>query len=68
MSAASDDPKRAAARLSVVATLGYVAFLAGPPIIGFLGDAVGVLRALLAVGVVGALAFLAVPAAKPIQA
>jgi fucose permease len=68
MSAASDDPKRAAARLSVVATLGYVAFLAGPPIIGFLGDGVGVLRALLAVGVVGALAFLAVPAAKPIQA
>ena len=68
MSAASDDPKRAAARLSVVATLGYVAFLAGPPIIGFLGDAVGVLRALLAVGVVGALAFLAVPAAKPIKA
>ena len=67
MSAASDDPKRAAVRISVVATLGYVAFLAGPPLIGFLGDAVGILQALLAVGVVGALAFLAVPAAKPLK-
>ena len=67
MSAASDDPVRAAARISVVSTLGYLAFLAGPPLIGFLGDSVGILRALLAVGVVGALAFLAVPAAKPLQ-
>lgn len=66
MSAASDDPKLAARRISVVATMGYVAFLAGPPLIGFLGESVGILRALLAVGVVGALAFLAVPAAKPL--
>ena len=67
MSAASDDPKRAARRISVVATLGYVAFLAGPPLIGFLGESVGILRALLAVGAVGTLAFLAVPAAKPLN-
>lgn len=68
MSAASDEPQRAAARISVVATLGYVAFLAGPPVLGFLGDSIGILRALLAVGVVGALAFFAVPAAKPLKA
>ena len=56
MSASADDPERAAARMSVVATIGYVAFLAGPPLLGFLGDHVGVLHALL---VVGALAILA---------
>jgi fucose permease len=66
MSAASDDPRLAARRISVVATMGYVAFLAGPPLIGFLGEWVGILRALLAVALVGALAFLAVPAAKPL--
>lgn len=50
MSASADDPKRAAARMSVVATIGYLAFIAGPPALGFLGDQVGVLRSLLAVG------------------
>lgn len=52
MSAAADEPRYAAARLSVVATVGYVAFLAGPPVIGFLGEQVGLLRALLVVLVV----------------
>lgn len=64
MSAASDDPKRAAACISVVSTIGYCAFLAGPPLVGFLGEAVGILSALLAVGAVSALAFLLVPAAR----
>ncbi|WP_138444919.1 MFS transporter [Sinomonas susongensis] len=49
MSAASDDPRHAAARVSVVATIGYVAFLAGPPFLGFLGDHVGLRNALLAI-------------------
>ncbi len=35
MSAAGDDPQHAAARMSVVASIGYLAFLAGPPLIGF---------------------------------
>jgi fucose permease len=48
MSAAGDDPRHAAGRVSVVASIGYVAFLAGPPLIGFLGDEVGTLRALTA--------------------
>ena len=51
MSAAADDPARAAARVSVVSSIGYVAFLAGPPALGLLGDTFGVVRALLAVGV-----------------
>ena len=51
MSAAADDPARAAARVSVVSSIGYMAFLAGPPVLGLLGDRFGVTRALLAVGV-----------------
>jgi len=49
MSAAADDPRTAAARVSAVATIGYVAFLVGPPLIGFLGQQVGLLNALLVV-------------------
>ena len=50
MSAAGDEPEHAAARVSVVATIGYVAFLAGPPLIGFLGEHTGTLRALSLAG------------------
>jgi fucose permease len=46
MSAAGDDPAHAPARVSVVATIGYIAFLAGPPLIGFLGEQTGTLHAL----------------------
>ena len=49
MSAAADDPARAAARVGVVATIGYFAFLVGPPVIGFIGDRIGLLLALLVV-------------------
>lgn len=51
MSAAADDPVRAAARVSVVSTVGYTAFLAGPPLLGFLAGEVGTLDALLVLGV-----------------
>lgn len=46
MSAAADDPRLAAGRVSVVASIGYTAFLAGPPVVGFLGNRVGILHAL----------------------
>ncbi|WP_111766668.1 MFS transporter [Nakamurella deserti] len=49
MSAAADDPATAGARVSAVATIGYVAFLVGPPLLGFLGDHFGLLNALLVV-------------------
>jgi fucose permease len=49
MSAAADDPRTAAARVSAVATIGYCAFLVGPPLIGVLGEHFGILRALLVV-------------------
>ncbi len=64
MSAAADDPKTAAARVSAVATIGYFAFLVGPPLIGFLGQRVGLLNALLVVLVLVALAGLVSGAAK----
>ena len=64
MSAAADDPAHAAPRLSVVSTIGYLAFLGGPPLLGFLGDHVGVLLALLAVSAFLVPALLAVPAVK----
>jgi MFS family permease len=65
MSAAADDPARAPMRLSVVATIGYTAFLAGPPLLGFLGDHFGVLRALIVVGAISLIAILIVPVTKP---
>lgn len=46
MSAAADDPAKAAARVSAAATIGYVAFLCGPPILGFISDQVGLLNTL----------------------
>jgi fucose permease len=67
MSAAADDPARAPMRLSVVTTIGYGAFLAGPPLLGFLGDHFGVLRALLVVGVISLVALAVVPAARPLR-
>jgi len=65
MSAAADDPKTAAARVSAVATIGYFAFLVGPPVIGFLGQQFGLLNALLIVLVLVAVAGSAAGAARP---
>jgi fucose permease len=65
MSAAADDPARSAARVSVVSTIGYGAFLTGPPLLGALGDAVGTLEALLAVAVLMVPAALTVFATRP---
>ncbi|WP_307827761.1 MFS transporter [Nocardioides sp. SYSU D00038] len=65
MSAAADDPARAAARVSVVATIGYAAFLAGPPLLGALGDRVGTLESLLAVAALMVPAAVTVLAARP---
>jgi MFS family permease len=64
MSAAADDPVKAAARVSVVSTIGYTAFLVGPPILGLLGSQFGVLNALLIVSIVLVPSAFAVPAAR----
>lgn len=49
MSAAADDPAHSAARVSVVSSIGYIAFLAGPPLLGMLADQIGYRAALLAI-------------------
>ena len=56
MSAGADDPGRAASRVSVISSIGYCAFLGGPPLIGFLAQRSTVLHALTAVIVLLALA------------
>lgn len=67
MSAAADDPVRAASRVGVVSAIAYTAFLGGPPLIGLLAERVGILHALLVV--LGALlvGLLAAGAARPIE-
>ncbi len=64
MSAASDDPEHAAARVSVVSTVGYGAFLGGPPLLGLLAEHVGVLHSLLAVLLMLVVAFFLTPVVR----
>ncbi|GAA1292237.1 MFS transporter [Pseudonocardia aurantiaca] len=68
MSAAADDPARAAARVSVVSSIGYTAFLAGPPLIGQLGERIGTLHSLLVVLGAVTLGLLTSAAARPLPA
>jgi len=65
MSAAADDPERAAARVSAAATIGYVAFLAGPPLLGVISEHIGLLNTLyILVGLI-VLSGLSSSAARP---
>jgi MFS family permease len=68
MSAAADDPAHAAPRVSVVASIGYCAFLGGPPVIGFLGDHLTVRHGLIAVAVLVAVAIGLAGWVKPLNA
>lgn len=66
MSAAADDPAKAAARVSAAATIGYVAFLGGPPVLGMISEHIGLLNTLyILVALVVASGF-ASGAAKPL--
>ena len=67
ISAAADNPRYAPGRVSTAASIGYVAFLAGPPAVGFLADNVGVLRGLSITGVLLIVAFVLCPATAPIS-
>lgn len=66
MSAAADEPAAAAARVSVVASIGYFAFLGGPPLIGFLGGHGDVLHALLVVAALFVCSLLVMGALRPL--
>ena len=65
MSAGADEPAMAAARVSVIASIGYCAFLAGPPLIGFIGEQFTVLKAMIAVAIVLGLAFFIAGSLRP---
>ena len=67
MSAAADEPRHAAGRVSVVASVGYTAFLAGPPLIGFLGEHWGVQKGLVVVPVLLLIALLIAGCVRPPQ-
>lgn len=64
ISAAADEPAFAAGRVSVVTSIGYCAFLGGPPLIGFIGNHVTVTHALLVVAVLLAVAGLVARASR----
>lgn len=68
ISAAADDPRRAAMRISVVTTLGSMAFIAGPPLIGFVANGVGVLHALIVVAAATLVAIFLAPATRKLVA
>ena len=66
MSAAADDPRRAPGRVAVVSTVGYSAFLAGPPLLGMLAEHVGYRNALLAITVPVVVGLFVATAARPL--
>ncbi len=66
ISAASDTGPDAPKRVSVVAITGYLAFLVGPPLLGFLGEHFGLRSAMMVVlGLVMIAALVARAVAKP---
>ena len=67
MSAAADDERFAAQRVSVVASIGYVAFLAGPPLIGLLADSFGIRLALSVLLATMVLSLVVTGAARPLR-
>ncbi|HEV7624277.1 MAG TPA: MFS transporter [Amnibacterium sp.] len=64
-SAAAQSGPGSAARVSVVTSLGYLANLAGPPVVGYLSQAVGLLGALWLLAAFFVVAFLAAGALVP---
>ncbi len=68
ISAASDTGPDAPTRVSVVATTGYLAFLVGPPLLGYLGEHYGLRSAMMVVLALVILAALVAKAvAKPVS-
>lgn len=65
MSAAADSGPNPAARVSVVASIGYLANLGGPPVIGFLAESFGLLNAFWLVAVLLAVGFAVAGVLKP---
>lgn len=66
MSAAADDPSKAAASVSAAATIGYIAFLCGPPVLGWISHQIGILNTLWIIVALIAMSGFASGAAAPI--
>ena len=64
MSAAAESGPDSAAQVSVVAAIGYTANLAGPPVLGLVADAIGLLHALWIVAALLAVAAALAPAVR----
>lgn len=67
LSAAGDNPRGVAARVGAVTTVGYMAFLVGPPVLGAIADSIGLLRALIFVLIGVTVAGLFSHGAKPMK-
>ena len=67
MSAAAESGPDPAARISVVASIGYFANLAGPPVIGALAQSAGLLNALWLIAALFVAAFAAAGSLSPSQ-
>ncbi|MEU9153526.1 MFS transporter [Streptomyces sp. NPDC048417] len=67
LSAAGDSGADSAARVALAATVGYVAFLVGPPSLGYLGEHFGLRNALILVLALVVAAVFATPAARSPQ-
>ncbi|RKT87102.1 Fucose permease [Saccharopolyspora antimicrobica] len=65
ISAAGDGGGDSASRVSAVATAGYLAFLVGPPLLGFLGDHFGLRHAMIVVLVLAGCAAATASAVRP---
>jgi cyanate permease len=65
MSAAAESGPDPAARVSVVASIGYLANLAGPPVIGVLAQSAGLLNSLWLIVALFIAAFAAASSFRP---
>ena len=68
MSAAADNTDHAALHVSVVSSIAYIAFLAGPPLVGFLADAIGIRESLFLVLIGLVVGGVAAASARPLEA
>jgi fucose permease len=67
MSAGGETPGRAADGIAAVSTIGYGGFLLGPPLIGLLGEQIGLGNALWILPVLGLGIVLLAPVVKPLR-
>lgn len=66
MSAASDEPRRAAMRVAAVSTIGYTAFFVGPPLIGLVAHLTGYRLAVLVLLIPMVLALVLARSVRPL--